>query len=134
MITETQSLQNKQRTSWLALRLARDEYLHLFGKIGDGDVVALAQEIEREAKEKERSNRAPSSPTDPTDGDAGAAGALEETKSPTQQEDSQTDIAPQASQTETEVEPAVKEDSNIVSDALSAPELAPADSKMSVDS
>ncbi|KAH8119730.1 THO complex subunit 1 transcription elongation factor-domain-containing protein [Phellopilus nigrolimitatus] len=51
--------ENKQRLSWLALRLARDEYLHHFGKIGNGDVIALAQEIE---KEKERAQRGESQP------------------------------------------------------------------------
>ncbi|KAI5115877.1 hypothetical protein M0805_001137 [Coniferiporia weirii] len=51
--------ENKQRLSWLALRLARDEYLHHFGKIGNGDVITLAQEIE---KEKERVQRGESQP------------------------------------------------------------------------
>lgn len=46
--------QNKQRWSWLALRTARDQYLQHFGKIGTGDVLILAQEIEREKVEKER--------------------------------------------------------------------------------
>ncbi|KAJ3512273.1 hypothetical protein NLJ89_g3610 [Agrocybe chaxingu] len=43
--------ENKQRWAWLALRTARDQYLQHFGKIGTGDVEALAQEIEKE-KEK----------------------------------------------------------------------------------
>ncbi|RDX44303.1 UDP-glucose 4-epimerase [Lentinus brumalis] len=43
--------ENKHRWAWLALRMARDQYLQHFGKIGTGDVLALAQEIE---KEKER--------------------------------------------------------------------------------
>ncbi|KAF9486342.1 UDP-glucose 4-epimerase [Pholiota conissans] len=43
--------ENKQRWSWLALRAARDQYLQHFGKIGTGDVEALALEIEKE-KEK----------------------------------------------------------------------------------
>lgn len=40
--------------AWLALRIARDDYLRYFGKIGNGDVIALSQEIE---KEKERALR-----------------------------------------------------------------------------
>ena len=46
--------ENKQRWAWLALRTARDQYLQHFGKIGTGDIVALAQEIEREKVERER--------------------------------------------------------------------------------
>lgn len=45
--------QNKHRWSWLALRTARDQYLQHFGKIGTGDVLLLAHEIEGE-KERER--------------------------------------------------------------------------------
>ena len=45
--------------SWLALRTARDAYLHHFGRIGNGDVVLLAREIE---KEKERLQREDSQP------------------------------------------------------------------------
>lgn len=45
---------NKQRWNWLALRTARDQYLQHFGKIGAGDVLLLAQEIEKEKVEKER--------------------------------------------------------------------------------
>lgn len=44
------SNQNKQRWAWLALRAARDQYLQHFGKIGTGDIEALAQEIEKEEK------------------------------------------------------------------------------------
>ncbi|KAF8433465.1 UDP-glucose 4-epimerase [Boletus edulis BED1] len=44
---------NKQRWSWLALRTARDQHLQHFGKIGTGDVLLLAQEIDAE-KERER--------------------------------------------------------------------------------
>ena len=39
-------MQNKQRWAWLALRMARDQYLQYFGKIGSGDIELLAQEIE----------------------------------------------------------------------------------------
>ncbi|KAI0066697.1 UDP-glucose 4-epimerase [Artomyces pyxidatus] len=47
--------ENKQRLSWLALRVARDQHLAHFGKIGTGDVALLIQEIEREKeREKER--------------------------------------------------------------------------------
>ena len=45
--------QQKDRFSWLALRRARTEHLHLFGKIGTGDVDVLMTSIEQE-KEKER--------------------------------------------------------------------------------
>lgn len=45
--------QNKQRWSWLCLRTARDQFLQHFGKIGTGDILALAQEIEKE-QERER--------------------------------------------------------------------------------
>lgn len=52
--------QNKHRWSWLALRTARDRYLAHFGKIGTGDIILLAQEIEKEEKaEKERIARGP---------------------------------------------------------------------------
>ncbi|KAH9923139.1 UDP-glucose 4-epimerase [Epithele typhae] len=44
--------QNKTRTTWLALRTAREQHLTLFGKIGTGDVILLEQEIEREEREK----------------------------------------------------------------------------------
>ncbi|KAI0095149.1 THO complex subunit 1 transcription elongation factor-domain-containing protein [Irpex rosettiformis] len=49
--------ENKQRWSWLALRTARDQYLQHFGKIGTGDVLLLAQEIEKEKADKERALR-----------------------------------------------------------------------------
>jgi len=42
--------ENKHRWSWLALRTARDQYLAHFGKIGTGDIVQLALEIEKEAR------------------------------------------------------------------------------------
>ncbi|KAH8099790.1 THO complex subunit 1 transcription elongation factor-domain-containing protein [Cristinia sonorae] len=49
--------ESKQRWSWLALRTARDQHIQQFGKIGTGDIILLAQEIEkakeaREAEEK----------------------------------------------------------------------------------
>ena len=47
--------QNKHRWAWLALRAARDQYLQHFGKIGAGDIEALAHEIEKEKEEKEKS-------------------------------------------------------------------------------
>ncbi|KAH9854374.1 THO complex subunit 1 transcription elongation factor-domain-containing protein [Lenzites betulinus] len=46
--------ENKQRWSWLALRTTRDQYLQHFGRIGAGDIVLLAQEIERERVEREK--------------------------------------------------------------------------------
>lgn len=46
--------------SWLALRLARDEHLHHFGKIGNGDVLALVQEIEKEKEQYLRGDSQPS--------------------------------------------------------------------------
>ncbi|KAH9983882.1 hypothetical protein BJV77DRAFT_1062321 [Russula vinacea] len=45
--------ENKQRWSWLALRTARDQHLAQFAKIGVGDVVALAAEIDREREARE---------------------------------------------------------------------------------
>lgn len=60
--------QTKLRLSWLALRIAREDYLHLFGKIGNGDITLLAQEIE---KEKERVARGDSQPANPPDGSSG---------------------------------------------------------------
>ncbi|KAI0275419.1 THO complex subunit 1 transcription elongation factor-domain-containing protein [Gloeopeniophorella convolvens] len=50
--------ENKQRWAWLALRTARDQHLALFGKIGTGDVVALAAEIEREREREAREREA----------------------------------------------------------------------------
>ncbi|PPR06601.1 hypothetical protein CVT24_001786 [Panaeolus cyanescens] len=40
--------ENKHRWAWLALRTARDQYIQHFGKIGTGDLVKLAHEIEQE--------------------------------------------------------------------------------------
>ncbi|KAG2149407.1 hypothetical protein BD769DRAFT_1624094 [Suillus cothurnatus] len=48
--------QNRQRWSWLALRTARDQYLQHFGKIGTGDVILLANEIEVE-KERDKNQK-----------------------------------------------------------------------------
>ncbi|KAH9980603.1 THO complex subunit 1 transcription elongation factor-domain-containing protein [Russula compacta] len=45
--------ENKQRWAWLALRTARDQHLAQFAKIGVGDIVALAAEIEREREARE---------------------------------------------------------------------------------
>ncbi|KAI9459644.1 THO complex subunit 1 transcription elongation factor-domain-containing protein [Lactarius psammicola] len=45
--------ENKQRWAWLALRTARDQHLAQFAKIGTGDIVALAAEIEREREARE---------------------------------------------------------------------------------
>jgi len=44
--------QNKQRWAWLALRSARESYLHLFPKIGTGDVELLVKAIEAPPEEK----------------------------------------------------------------------------------
>ncbi|KDQ51135.1 hypothetical protein JAAARDRAFT_41403 [Jaapia argillacea MUCL 33604] len=49
----TRHEENKNRHAWLALRTARDTYLQHFGKIGTGDIMLLAQEIEKEKKERE---------------------------------------------------------------------------------
>ncbi|CDO77293.1 hypothetical protein BN946_scf184753.g43 [Trametes cinnabarina] len=46
--------ENKQRWSWLALRMARDQYLRHFGKIGTGDIILLAQEIDKERELREK--------------------------------------------------------------------------------
>jgi hypothetical protein len=48
--------ENRQRWSWLALRTARDQYLQHFGKIGTGDVILLANEIEVE-KERDKNQK-----------------------------------------------------------------------------
>ena len=56
MLTTT-SRQNKQRWSWLCLRVARDQYLQHFGKIGTGDIVLLAEEIEKEKRDRDRVQR-----------------------------------------------------------------------------
>ncbi|KAI0040660.1 UDP-glucose 4-epimerase [Auriscalpium vulgare] len=45
--------ENKQRWAWLALRVAREQYLQHFSKIGTGDITLLAQEIEREKERAE---------------------------------------------------------------------------------
>ncbi|KAH9958959.1 THO complex subunit 1 transcription elongation factor-domain-containing protein [Russula dissimulans] len=45
--------ENKQRWAWLALRTARDQHLAQFAKIGVGDIVALAAEIDREREARE---------------------------------------------------------------------------------
>ncbi|KAK7040176.1 hypothetical protein VNI00_009982 [Paramarasmius palmivorus] len=50
----TRSEESKQRWAWLALRTARDQHLSHFGKIGTGDIQALAREIEKEREEKEK--------------------------------------------------------------------------------
>lgn len=46
-------MQNKQRWAWLALRTARDQHLAQFSRIGVGDIVALAAEIDREREARE---------------------------------------------------------------------------------
>lgn len=46
--------QAKQRLSWLALRAARENHLHHFVKIGTGDIVKLAEEIENQKRELEK--------------------------------------------------------------------------------
>jgi hypothetical protein len=66
------ALQNKQRWSWLALRTARDNHLQHFGKIGAGDVILLAQEIEKENKEREEQKKAPK--TDSQEGSQSLSG------------------------------------------------------------
>ncbi|KAI0319956.1 UDP-glucose 4-epimerase [Amylostereum chailletii] len=48
--------ENKQRWAWLAVRTAREQHLALFGRIEAGDVLLLAQEIE---KERERAKESP---------------------------------------------------------------------------
>ncbi|KAL0951887.1 hypothetical protein HGRIS_008544 [Hohenbuehelia grisea] len=53
-ITDEQILkyeETKTRWTWLALRTARDQYLQFFGRIGTGDIVLLAQEIEKAQQE-----------------------------------------------------------------------------------
>ncbi|KAL7284940.1 hypothetical protein ACG7TL_000028 [Trametes sanguinea] len=55
--------ENKQRWSWLALRMARDQYLRHFGKIGTGDIVLLAQEIDKEREAREKPVAVPVKPT-----------------------------------------------------------------------
>ncbi|EPQ59967.1 hypothetical protein GLOTRDRAFT_118437 [Gloeophyllum trabeum ATCC 11539] len=44
--------ENKHRWAWLCLRIAREEYLDQFGKIGTGDVLALEREIKKALAEK----------------------------------------------------------------------------------
>ncbi|KAJ7040243.1 THO complex subunit 1 transcription elongation factor-domain-containing protein [Mycena alexandri] len=46
--------ENKDRWAWLAFRMARDQHLEHFGKIGTGDVELLVKEIEAEKKRKEQ--------------------------------------------------------------------------------
>ena len=46
-------MQNKQRWAWLALRTASDQHLAQFAKIGVGDILALAAEIDREREARE---------------------------------------------------------------------------------
>ena len=76
-------LQNKQRWAWLALRMARDQYLQHFGKIGTGDIILLQQEIENAKLEREKAAAAEAanasmgiaanaSPAPPTATDEGA--------------------------------------------------------------
>ncbi|OJT13963.1 THO complex subunit 1 [Trametes pubescens] len=73
--------ENKQRWAWLALRTARDQYLQYFGRIGAGDVVLLAQEIEKGRAEREKAvaekeaaaAQASASPAPPVGMDEGAA-------------------------------------------------------------
>jgi predicted phage gp36 major capsid-like protein len=53
MRPQTVALQNKQRWAWLALRTARDQHLAQFAKIGVGDIIALAAEIDRDREARE---------------------------------------------------------------------------------
>ncbi|THH31953.1 hypothetical protein EUX98_g2251 [Antrodiella citrinella] len=50
--------ESKQRWSWLALRTARDTHIQQFGKIGTGDIILLAQEIENAKVLKEQEEKA----------------------------------------------------------------------------
>ncbi|TCD68305.1 hypothetical protein EIP91_011164 [Steccherinum ochraceum] len=49
--------ENKQRISWLALRIARDQYISLFGGIGTGDIIQLSHAIEKAAQDAEKAAR-----------------------------------------------------------------------------
>lgn len=49
--------QQKDRFSWLALRRARTEHLHHFGKIGTGDVDMLMTSIEQEREKEVKGDR-----------------------------------------------------------------------------
>ena len=70
--------QNKLRTSWLALRTARENHLHLFGKIGTGDILLLAAEIAKEAKEREEAKEKEAKEKEAKEV-AGGTGSLAET-------------------------------------------------------
>lgn len=51
--------ENKHRWAWLALRVARDQHLQHFGKIGTGDIVELANEIEKEREKIQKGEENP---------------------------------------------------------------------------
>ncbi|KAJ7597722.1 THO complex subunit 1 transcription elongation factor-domain-containing protein [Mycena floridula] len=71
----TDRVKAKVRITWYALRVARDQYLQHFGKIGTGDIELLVQEIEKEAEKeklqekemsiKDEEDHRSSSPTSP---------------------------------------------------------------------
>jgi hypothetical protein len=67
--------QNKQRWAWLALRTARDQHLSQFTKIGTGDIVALAAEIEREREARENAAALESSGASPLPSSSGGGGS-----------------------------------------------------------
>ncbi|KAJ7150385.1 THO complex subunit 1 transcription elongation factor-domain-containing protein [Mycena filopes] len=46
--------ENKDRWAWLAFRMARDQHLEHFGKIGTGDVALLVKEIEEKKRTAEK--------------------------------------------------------------------------------
>jgi hypothetical protein len=88
--------QSKQRWSWLCLRVARDQYLQHFGKIGTGDIVLLAEEIEKEKRAQKGEDM--SSATNPSqstvNGDefsGSAAMSIDEERKPSIPDDRQTE-------------------------------------------
>ncbi|EJC98817.1 uncharacterized protein FOMMEDRAFT_114065 [Fomitiporia mediterranea MF3/22] len=106
--------ETKLRLSWLALRLARDEYLHHFGKIGSGDAVLLAQEIE---KEKERLQRGESQPASGPDR-GNTPSAPTNTDSAPMPQTGQKDISAEATSTQESTKLEVAKDTLKPSDSM----------------
>ena len=95
--------QNKLRTTWLALRAAREQHLGLLGKIGMGDVVLLEQEIEKEKVAAEvaalAATQASASPAlMPSDGKGHAGVSQEPETAPSQEGEAPQEAEPEASQ------------------------------------
>jgi hypothetical protein len=104
-------MQHKQQLSWLALRAARDQYLHSYGKIGTGDVELLVQAIENEKTEAQETIPVKEKEESPASPMAGVDGQALKTEAEANGSEPAGDVnMDEAKETATEPVPAVEED------------------------